>query len=60
MEKGIRGGFLLPTVWVSYGLVRSRRGEHAIATVCKTPRPPLYGHVAEQRAAPSVVRMATL
>ena len=55
VEKGIRGDVLPPTIWDSDGLVRSRRGQHAIATVCQTSCPPLYGHVAEQRAAPSVV-----
>ena len=43
VETGVRCSVLPPTIWGSDGLVRGKRG------------PPLYGHVAQQRVAPSVV-----
>ena len=46
---GIMGvGVLSHMAWVSYWLVRSRRRENAIATVCQTSRPPRYVNAVEQ------------
>ena len=41
--------------FIRNSIFASRRVEYAIVTVCQTSRPPRYGHVAEQWAAPSVV-----